>query len=119
MHCDQGSDDAVGNSPGVRGELVEDIGRLDDAVGAHWEFARRFVEGIGKLTRNIPGDHQRKTVRLAVGDSGACRNTGVSERRLDRPYPGYRATTNSYWRVNRLGPTGKPLIPDFWATDGG
>ncbi|RWV77704.1 hypothetical protein GW17_00061429 [Ensete ventricosum] len=52
-------------------------GRLVNAMGARWEFARRFTEGIEKLTRNTSGDHQRKTVRLATGDFEGCRNTGV------------------------------------------
>ncbi|RZS07411.1 hypothetical protein BHM03_00038244 [Ensete ventricosum] len=33
----------------------------DDAVGSRWEFARRFVEGIGKLAGNMKGDHREKT----------------------------------------------------------
>ncbi|RRT47836.1 hypothetical protein B296_00010493 [Ensete ventricosum] len=32
---------------------------------------------IRKLTRNTLGDHWRKTVRLATGDFGGCRNVGV------------------------------------------
>ncbi|RWW43149.1 hypothetical protein BHE74_00051226, partial [Ensete ventricosum] len=35
---------------------------LDDAVGARREFARRFTEGIRKLTRNMPRDCRRKAV---------------------------------------------------------
>ncbi|RWW61337.1 hypothetical protein BHE74_00031605 [Ensete ventricosum] len=45
-------------------------------MGARWEFARRFAEGIGKLARNTPGDHRMKTVRLIARDSGGCRNAG-------------------------------------------
>ncbi|RWW82032.1 hypothetical protein BHE74_00009526 [Ensete ventricosum] len=30
------------------------------------KFTRRFAEGIGKLIRNTPGDHRKKTGRLAV-----------------------------------------------------
>ncbi|RWW44011.1 hypothetical protein BHE74_00050264 [Ensete ventricosum] len=48
-------------------------------VGAHREFDVRFVEGIGKLARNTLGDHRRKTVRLAAGDSGGYRNVGGSD----------------------------------------
>ncbi|RWW58116.1 hypothetical protein BHE74_00035053 [Ensete ventricosum] len=44
-------------------------GRLDDAEGAHREFARRFTKGIGKLARNTSGDHRRKIVRLTDGES--------------------------------------------------
>ncbi|RWW30528.1 hypothetical protein GW17_00004884 [Ensete ventricosum] len=96
----RGSDDTVGNSPGVHWELTESIGslpgwrkgvrqkkietyrkiiegRLDDAEGARREFARRFTKGIGKLARNTPGNHRRKTVRLAAIESGGCRIAGV------------------------------------------
>ncbi|RWV87467.1 hypothetical protein GW17_00050531 [Ensete ventricosum] len=38
----------------------------DDAVGSRWEFARRFVEGIGKLTGNTSGDRQKKIIRLVA-----------------------------------------------------
>ncbi|RRT46707.1 hypothetical protein B296_00031554, partial [Ensete ventricosum] len=34
-------------------------------------FARRFVEGIGKLAGNMPGDHQKKTGRLTARMSEA------------------------------------------------
>ncbi|RWV94534.1 hypothetical protein GW17_00042918 [Ensete ventricosum] len=37
---------------------------LNDAVEPRKEFARRFVEGIGKLTENTPGDHRKKTIGL-------------------------------------------------------
>ncbi|RRT54011.1 hypothetical protein B296_00015752 [Ensete ventricosum] len=33
----------------------------NDVVGSHWEFARRFTEGIGKLAGNTLGDRQKKT----------------------------------------------------------
>ncbi|RWW08941.1 hypothetical protein GW17_00027589, partial [Ensete ventricosum] len=36
-----------------------------------------FAEGIEKIARNTSGDRQRKTVRLAVGDSRGCRIAGV------------------------------------------
>ncbi|RWW40702.1 hypothetical protein BHE74_00053862 [Ensete ventricosum] len=45
-------------------------------MGPHREFARRFAEGIGKLTGNTPGDCRNKIVRLiakmleAVGLTG-------------------------------------------------
>ncbi|RZS02932.1 hypothetical protein BHM03_00033038, partial [Ensete ventricosum] len=35
-------------------------------VGVRREFARRFVEGIGKLAGYMPGDGWKKTVRLAT-----------------------------------------------------
>ncbi|RRT39002.1 hypothetical protein B296_00033705 [Ensete ventricosum] len=39
---------------------------LDDAVGPHREFTRRFAERIWKLAGNMPGDHWKKTVRLTA-----------------------------------------------------
>ncbi|RWW62353.1 hypothetical protein BHE74_00030508 [Ensete ventricosum] len=39
---------------------------LDNAVGPHREFTRRFAKGIRKLTGNTPGDHQKKTKRLVI-----------------------------------------------------
>ncbi|RRT53952.1 hypothetical protein B296_00000237 [Ensete ventricosum] len=36
----------------------------DDVVGLHWEFARRFAEGIGKLVGNTLGDRRKKIIRL-------------------------------------------------------
>ncbi|RRT31433.1 hypothetical protein B296_00055403 [Ensete ventricosum] len=38
----------------------------DVAVGFRREFARRFVEGIGKLAENTPGDRQKKTIGLTT-----------------------------------------------------
>ncbi|RWV88178.1 hypothetical protein GW17_00049759 [Ensete ventricosum] len=35
----------------------------DDAVGSRQKFARRFAEGIGKLTGNAKGDHQEEDQR--------------------------------------------------------
>ncbi|RWW73846.1 hypothetical protein BHE74_00018247 [Ensete ventricosum] len=89
----------VGNSLGVRWELTEGIGSLskwhkgvrrkktetrwkiigglDDAMGAQWEFARRFAEGIEKLARNTLGDRRRKTVRLTAWNVRGCRIAGV------------------------------------------
>ncbi|RRT34495.1 hypothetical protein B296_00008702 [Ensete ventricosum] len=36
----------------------------DDEVRPCRKFTRRFVEGIGKLAWNTPGDHRKKTRRL-------------------------------------------------------
>ncbi|RRT53581.1 hypothetical protein B296_00022034 [Ensete ventricosum] len=105
--------DAVGNSPGVRRELVKGIksltgwhkGVYQKKTETHWKivrgrltvieemelqpddeprsslsiglgfgrcsgisskFARRFVEGIGKLAGNMSGDCQKKTIGLTV-----------------------------------------------------
>ncbi|RZS21766.1 hypothetical protein BHM03_00054448, partial [Ensete ventricosum] len=59
----------AGRLSGVAERLAGSWGGLDDVVGAHRKFARRFTEGIGKLARNTSGDRRRKTVRLTVGDS--------------------------------------------------
>ncbi|RWW38123.1 hypothetical protein BHE74_00056666 [Ensete ventricosum] len=52
-----------------------------------WEFARRFVEGIGKLARNTLEDRRRKTMRLTAGDSEGCRNAGVRRSVVDAGVP--------------------------------
>ncbi|RWW81685.1 hypothetical protein BHE74_00009890 [Ensete ventricosum] len=90
--CQDGAMEFAGRRPRLAGRLsgvaegllrvgkVLNLGisqGLDDAVGARQEFARRFTEGIRKLTRNTSGDRQRKTVRLAIGDSRGCRIAGV------------------------------------------
>ncbi|RWW63884.1 hypothetical protein BHE74_00028910 [Ensete ventricosum] len=66
------------------------------------EFARRFVEGIGKLTGNISEDHRKKTRRLTARIPEATRLAGVN-----RSYPGVRAA-----ELPRS--TGKSPIPDFF-----
>ncbi|RWW39489.1 hypothetical protein BHE74_00055184, partial [Ensete ventricosum] len=85
--------DAVGNSLGVHWELTEGIvsllgwhkGVSQKKTETHWKivegsrkacrerysrisskFARRFVEGIEKLTENMSGDRWKKTGRLAT-----------------------------------------------------
>ncbi|RRT67196.1 hypothetical protein B296_00006463, partial [Ensete ventricosum] len=43
------------------------LGRgTDDAVGPRREFVRRFAKRIGKLTRNMRGDHWKMTVILTA-----------------------------------------------------
>ncbi|RZS10919.1 hypothetical protein BHM03_00042232 [Ensete ventricosum] len=54
---------------------------LDDAVGAH----REFVEGIGKLAGNTPGDRWRKTVRLTARMSKASELAGQAVAIPPRP----------------------------------
>ncbi|RZR92269.1 hypothetical protein BHM03_00020514 [Ensete ventricosum] len=44
------------------------------------KFTRRFAEGIGKLIRNTPGDHRKKTGRLAVTIPEPIRLVGVLAR---------------------------------------
>ncbi|RRT76254.1 hypothetical protein B296_00018865 [Ensete ventricosum] len=46
-------------------------------MGHRREFARRFPEGIGKLTGNTLGDHRKKTRRLIARIPKTIRLTGV------------------------------------------
>ncbi|RWV77823.1 hypothetical protein BHE74_00019565 [Ensete ventricosum] len=55
LQLDDGSRSSLGIGPG-----------LDDLVGPRREFTMRFAEGIGKLTRNTPGDRRKKIERLTV-----------------------------------------------------
>ncbi|RRT80685.1 hypothetical protein B296_00010414 [Ensete ventricosum] len=99
--------DAVGNSLGVHRELAEGIGSLSRwhkgvhqkktethrkivegsrkacqefgrCSGISPEFARRFAKGIGKLTGNMSGDCQKKTIGLVVRMLEAAGLTGVT-----------------------------------------
>ncbi|RRT46575.1 hypothetical protein B296_00008077 [Ensete ventricosum] len=61
------------------GRLPDHLGiepGLDDAVRLRREFARRFVEGIGKLVKSTSGDHRKKTKRLTARMSEV---TGLTE----------------------------------------
>ncbi|RZS25401.1 hypothetical protein BHM03_00058594 [Ensete ventricosum] len=70
----------TGRLSGVAEKLTENwegIGQgLDDTEGAVGSSLGDSSK-IGKLSRNTPGDRQRKTVRLAARDSGGCRNWRV------------------------------------------
>ncbi|RRT36537.1 hypothetical protein B296_00057072 [Ensete ventricosum] len=49
----------------------------DDEVGSHWEFARRFYEGIGKLAgkrREIAGKKTGVLVARMIEAIGLCRS---------------------------------------------
>ncbi|RWW81449.1 hypothetical protein BHE74_00010144 [Ensete ventricosum] len=58
----------------------------DIAVAPRWEFARRFAEGIEKLTGNTLGDRRKKTKRLIAGMSEAVGLMGVLSA-VDLPRP--------------------------------
>ncbi|RWW74349.1 hypothetical protein BHE74_00017698 [Ensete ventricosum] len=73
--------DVVGNSPGVRRELVEGVGSLAGwRKGVHQKktethrkiisgsrkACREFVERIDKLDGNMSGDCQKKTIGLVA-----------------------------------------------------
>ncbi|RWW44347.1 hypothetical protein BHE74_00049888 [Ensete ventricosum] len=64
-------DDGPRSSLGIKQDL-------DDAMGPRWEFARRFTEGIGKLARNTPEDHQKKIERFIASMPEAIGLAGVS-----------------------------------------
>ncbi|RWW08765.1 hypothetical protein GW17_00027779 [Ensete ventricosum] len=54
---------------GPRSSLSIESG-FERCGGFRWEFARRFVEGIGKLAGNTPGDYRgedQKTCRKYAG----------------------------------------------------
>ncbi|RZR90884.1 hypothetical protein BHM03_00018897 [Ensete ventricosum] len=86
---------------GRRPRLVERLsgvakklaGSSNDEVGAHREFA----EGIGKLARNMPRDHRRKTVRLTARMAKA-------------------ADWWDYWQLDHLRPVVEPPVPYFQGT---
>ncbi|RRT42654.1 hypothetical protein B296_00051277 [Ensete ventricosum] len=98
--------DAVGNSPRVHRELAEGIESLPGwrkgvhqkktethqkivggsqeayrefgrCSGISSEFARRFVEVIGKLAGNMSGDYWKKTIGLAARMSEVAGLAGV------------------------------------------
>ncbi|RWV89975.1 hypothetical protein GW17_00047856 [Ensete ventricosum] len=103
--------DAFGNSPGVCRKLAKGIRSLpgwrkgvrqkktethrnrgsDDAMGSRRKFARRFIEGIGKLAGNMKGDRWKEDRRTCRKIAGGCRSireiraTGSSFRRVNRP----------------------------------
>ncbi|RZR81854.1 hypothetical protein BHM03_00008159 [Ensete ventricosum] len=54
-------------------KACRESGCSDDVVGSRPKFARRFVEGIGKLAGNVKGDRRkedRRTYRKIVGVCG-------------------------------------------------
>ncbi|RWW60294.1 hypothetical protein BHE74_00032730 [Ensete ventricosum] len=98
----------------------------DDAVGPRREFAKRFAEGIGKVTGNTPGDRQKKTGRPTARISKAARLAGVN---LAAPtwvaYPPSTtqklgtgdstvdlggSATNSHWQPLCFQGTGDPTV---------
>ncbi|RWW61350.1 hypothetical protein BHE74_00031600 [Ensete ventricosum] len=46
----------------------------DDAMGYCWKFARRFVEGIGKLAGNAKGDRRKEDRRTCRKIARGCRS---------------------------------------------
>ncbi|RRT46950.1 hypothetical protein B296_00024283 [Ensete ventricosum] len=64
--CQDGTREFTGRRP----RLTERLSGVAERLARSWE-------GIEKITRNTPGDRQGKTVRLAIGDFGGYRITGV------------------------------------------
>ncbi|RZR98122.1 hypothetical protein BHM03_00027433 [Ensete ventricosum] len=59
---------------------------LEDAEGTRREFAKRFVEGIRKLARNMPGDHRwkdRETHRYRLWKLPDCGRFGLHAKKID------------------------------------
>ncbi|RZR99719.1 hypothetical protein BHM03_00029314 [Ensete ventricosum] len=69
------------------------------------KFARRFAEGIEKLTGNMSGDYWKKTIGLTARMPEVAKLAGGQ--RVNHPYPGVRAT-----KPPRS--TGKPPVPHFF-----
>ncbi|RZR77820.1 hypothetical protein BHM03_00003019 [Ensete ventricosum] len=92
-----------------------DIGPgFDDVVRPRWEFARRFVEGIRKLTRNTLGHHRKKTIGPATRMPEAAELSGSLAGKP--PVPSFRVTDdgtacnlvlcfhhNKTWATNTTG----------------
>ncbi|RWV84796.1 hypothetical protein BHE74_00029839 [Ensete ventricosum] len=55
----------------------EFIGRRPRLTGRSSGVAERLAGSVGKITRNTPGDRQRKTVRLTARNAGGCQIAGV------------------------------------------
>ncbi|RWW55666.1 hypothetical protein BHE74_00037679 [Ensete ventricosum] len=82
-------------------------------MGSRRKFARRFVEGIGKLTGNAKGDCREEDQRTCHKITAGCRNmqetrvAANSFRWVNHPYVGIRAA-----EPPRL--VGKPPVPRFF-----
>ncbi|RZS26855.1 hypothetical protein BHM03_00060259 [Ensete ventricosum] len=64
------------SNDGPRSSLSIGLG-FGRCSGILLEFTRRFAEGIGKLTGNMSGDCQKKTIGLTARMSEATGLTGV------------------------------------------
>ncbi|RZS20740.1 hypothetical protein BHM03_00053303 [Ensete ventricosum] len=130
--------DAVGNSPGVRRELVEDIGSLPGwrkgvrqkktktrrkiVRGSRKTCRERFAEGIGKLAVNTSGDRRKKTGRLAARMSEAAGLAGVELNWLTRGLVNIRFKPKfEKWREPLLWKFRRVYRrhPGFWAANDG
>ncbi|RWV85867.1 hypothetical protein GW17_00052303 [Ensete ventricosum] len=84
--CQDGAREFVGRKLRLVGRLSGVAERLaeNDVVGPHWKFARRFIEGIGKLAGNTLKYRQKKTKRLITRMPEAVGLAG-----LNCSYPGF------------------------------
>ncbi|RRT47182.1 hypothetical protein B296_00016995 [Ensete ventricosum] len=58
-------------------KACRESGYLDDVVGSHWKFARRFAgkfEGIRKLVGNAKGDYRKEDLRTCRKIAGGYRS---------------------------------------------
>ncbi|RWW39597.1 hypothetical protein BHE74_00055062 [Ensete ventricosum] len=63
---------------GIRLEYIGSLPRWCKGVRRKKTETRwKIIGGIRKIARNKPGDRRRKTVRLAAGNVGDCRITGM------------------------------------------
>ncbi|RWV80760.1 hypothetical protein GW17_00057916 [Ensete ventricosum] len=97
----QGSDDVVWSSPRVHqrfaGKFIESSPtgcRELTGMGSRRKFARRFVEGIGKLAENAKGDRRKEDRRTCRKIVGGCQSMRDGRQQLSMGKP-------PRWRVNR------------------
>ncbi|RWW56437.1 hypothetical protein BHE74_00036847 [Ensete ventricosum] len=55
-------------------KACRESGCSNDVVGSRWKFTSRFVEGIGKLARNVKGDHRKEDQRTYRKIARGCRS---------------------------------------------
>ncbi|RWV82541.1 hypothetical protein GW17_00055957 [Ensete ventricosum] len=74
-----------------------------------------FTEGIGKIARNMLGDHRRRTVRLVVRNARSCQIVGVRSLSLVGPSEG------DVWPMRfPIGCGARSIMmsyPTFWASE--
>ncbi|RWW19514.1 hypothetical protein GW17_00016427 [Ensete ventricosum] len=83
----------------------------DDVVGSHRKFAKRFIEGIRKLTGNAKGDRREEDQRTYHKIVGGCRSMRDSGQRKSQA--GIRKVEGTtFVKIS----TGKPPVSGGWAT---
>ncbi|RZS17516.1 hypothetical protein BHM03_00049664 [Ensete ventricosum] len=85
----------LAGNDGPRSSLSIELG-FGRYSGISLKFARRFVEGIGKLAGNTPGDRRKKTERLTARMAEAAGLVGAAEPpRADRVWSSPKE--DRYW----------------------